>query len=101
MEVRRLNKKHVAPEDIAYSSDMDTYKDAVDFIDGRMKAIEQISLEDDAYNELYLALRESRNAVLKVIRAQYEVEKKEEGNILWENLKKFRRPEEELDLQEK
>jgi hypothetical protein len=53
-------------------------KETLKFIDVRMGTIDQISLEDDTYNDLYLALRDARNAMMRAMRAQYDIDKKEE-----------------------
>ena len=97
VEVRRKVSTAV-PENIEYSSVLDTYRKTLDFIDGKMESIEQISLEEEEYNELYLALRAARNAMLKVIRAQYEVDKKEEQNALWDDMRRLRSPSDDINI---
>ncbi len=77
---------------------IDAMKRTIGFIDGRMDSIEQISLEDEFYNELYLSLREMRNVAMKVIKAQYIIDQRVDDDLFWDGMRKIRKPEEGADV---
>lgn len=79
-----------------YSDTIDTMKKMMAFIDVRMNTIQDVSLEDEDYNDLYLALREARNAMLKATKAQHEIDKKQESQAFWEDMKAMRRPGDDI-----
>jgi len=83
---------------VNYSENLNTYRKMLEFIEGRMTSIESISLEEDEYNELYLALRAARNEMTKVIRAQYAVDKVEAEGELWTALKGMRSPNDSIKV---
>ncbi len=68
-------------------------KETLKFVETRLNTIEQISLEDDAYNKLYLELREMRQATMRVLRAQYAIDKKEEEQEFFKQLSAERQSE--------
>ena len=80
---------------------IDIMKDMLGYIDHKLEVISDVSLEDDDYNELYLGLREMRGQVLKTIKTQYAIDKREAEGKFWQGMKDLRKPEqsfEDVDL---
>lgn len=65
-------------------------------ISTRLKQIEEVSLEVDEYNELYLALKSLESVLWRAIRAEAVIEKKQEESVFWLDMKKLRKNEKEL-----
>jgi len=59
----------------SHSETIDMYRDFMKAVSSHMNNIEDIALEVDEFNTLYLALSDAKNNILRVIRAQHEVEK--------------------------
>ena len=68
------------------------------YVGTQIDNINDISLEDDLYNELYLTLRELRSKVLPVIKAQHKINQRATGAELWEGLKELRSPSEDFNM---
>jgi len=79
-----------------YSSFVEMLKDMAGLIESRMDIIEDVSLEDEDYNDLYLSLREARNAILKATKVQYKIDKEQESKMFWEDMKRMRRPDDNI-----
>ena len=65
----------------------------------KMDFINDVSLEDEDYNELYLALREMSVQISRVFRAQYKIDNRVEEDALWDAMKKFRDPDTEFEIE--
>ncbi len=52
-------------------------KRILNYVEAKIDNIEQISLEQDDYNELYLSLKEAQNGLIRTVRAQVAIEKNE------------------------
>ena len=66
-------------------------------IRSRMKQIEDISLENDEYNDLYMKLRDLETAVRKVIKSEVVIDQKIEDSTFWADMRKLREDEKDLN----
>ena len=66
---------------------IDTMKQMDDIVKDKMDLIYEISLEQEAYNKLYLDLRELHYCLIRTIKSRYEVEKIQDENTFWQDLK--------------
>ena len=72
-----------------------------EIVNHKMSFIEQISLEDEDYNDLYLGLKEVSLNLKKVIRAQYRIDTRNEKAELWESMKELRDPNDDFKFMDK
>ena len=75
---------------------IESMKKTLAFLDARSEAIEQISLEDELYNELYLSMREMRNQVRRIIKAQHKIECRTEESSFWDGMRELRKPDKDF-----
>ena len=66
---------------------IDTMKHMDDIVKDKMNLIYDISLENEAYNKLYLDLRDLHYCLIRAIKSRYEVEKIQEETTFWQDLK--------------
>jgi hypothetical protein len=67
-------------------------------IEVKLDLIDEISLIDEDFNEMYLALRRMAINIRDIIKAQYKIDSKQDSDDLWQEMIKFRDPESDLEL---
>ncbi len=58
----------------------------LEIVTKRMELIDQIALEDESYNELYMNLRNLNTALRAVIKVQYKIDATEKQNNFMDTL---------------
>ena len=64
------------------------------YLNRKIEFIEQVSLENKEYNDLYMAMKKVNDNILPVIKAQHAINNMKEDVIFWEEMKEFRAPSE-------
>ncbi len=71
----------------------ETVKRMLEITVQKMDIINDIALEDDKYNDLYLELRALVVSLRGVLKAQYVIDEAEKKQEFWDDMKSFRSPD--------
>jgi cytochrome c556 len=90
----------ISPESkaVATHSFKEMLKRVDEVIEVKLDLIDEVSLVDEDFNEMFLALRRMAINIRDIVKAQHKIDSKQEEDNLWKEMMKFRDPEAELTL---